>query len=174
MKRSTIYRSLILFFTLLNLSLPAQAIIVCHDYTMYRVTGKDPRPKGSAGMQGSSVDALRKYLDKVLHYKSFSLTNAADKKTGNRAMVQRLLKPGDVIILRDDHSGYVNDKGLIDHFIMVEGTSTKDKKYDVSELPPHALLKGLKGGFFKNDTFDDFLGRLHNQAGLTVEVWRKP
>jgi hypothetical protein len=158
-----------ILFALLALAMPAQAIVVCHDYTLYRLTGKDPRPKGSPGMQGSGVKALRDYL-KENGYRAFPMTDAAESNPGK---VQTLLKPGDVIILREDHSGYVNEKGLIDHFIQVEGTSTKDVKYDADDLPPHESLDGKIGGLYRNETFEQFLDRPYRKSPRTTEVWRK-
>src|SRR5947209_10944321 len=158
-----------MLFVSLILASPAQAIVVCHDYTLYRLTGKDPRPKGSPGKQGTGVDVLRTYL-REHGYRSFPMTTAAETNPGK---VQSLLKPGDVIILRDDHSGYVNESGKIDHFIQVEGTSTKDVKYDADGLPPHESLGGKIGGLYRDQTFEQFLNAPYRKTPRTVEVWRK-
>ncbi len=149
--------------------MPAEAIVVCHDYTLYRLTGEDPRPKGSEGKQGSDVGTLRTYLRKH-GYRAFPMTTAAETSPGK---VQSLLEPGDVIILRDDHSGYVNESGKIDHFIQVEGTSRDDVKYDADELPPHESLNGKIGGLYRDETFEQFLDRPYRKSPRTVEVWRK-
>lgn len=169
MTKPAVVRVSLLLMVGLALAAPARAIVVCHDYTLYRLTGKDPRPKGSPGKQGSGVKTLRDYLSEK-NYKPFPMSNAA---ATNKAMVQRILKPGDVIIIRDDHSGFVNAAGKIDHFIQVEGTSRLDVKYDAHALPLNADLKGKKGGLYVNETFAEFLSRVHSQVNLTVEVWRK-
>ena len=166
MTRSNIARILLVSLAVV---MPAQAIVVCHDYTLYRLTGKDPRPKGYPGMQGSDVGALRTHLKKQ-GYNCFSMSNAAETNPGK---VQSLLKPGDVIIFREDHSGYVNQKGLIDHFIQVEGTSTKDVKYDADKLPLHPSLGGKIGGLYRDDTFEQFLKRPFRKEPRIIQVWRK-
>ena len=153
----------------LTLAAPAEAIVVCHDYVLYRLTGHDPRPVGSTGKQGSDVKALRDYL-RDHGYRAFSISNAAET---NPEKVQTLLKSGDVIILRDDHSGYVNQKGLIDHFIQVEGTSRTDVKYDADGLPPHESLDGKAGGLYRDNTFEQFVTAPFRKTPLIVEVWRK-
>ena len=153
----------------LALAMPAQAIVVCHDYTLYRLTGKDPRPKDSPGKQGSGVSTLRTYL-REHGYRAFPMTTALET---DPAKFQRLLKPGDVIILRDDHSGYVNESGKIDHFIQVEGTSTKDVKYDADDLPSHESLGGKAGGLYRDNTFGQFLNAPFRKTPRAVEVWRK-
>lgn len=153
----------------LILAMPAQAIVVCHDYTLYRLTGEDPRPKGSPGKQGSGVSTLRTYL-REHGYRSFPMSTAAETDPGK---VQSLLKPGDVIILREDHSGYVNESGRIDHFIQVEGTSKEDVKYDAEGLPSHESLNGKAGGLYRDDTFEQFLDRPYRKSPRAVEVWRK-
>ena len=166
MKRSNIAWIL---FLLLALALPAEAIVVCHDYTLYRLTGKDPQPKDSPGKQGSGVSALRNYL-RGHGYRAFPMSTAAES---DPAKVQSLLKPGDVIILREDHSGYVNEKGLIGHFIQVEGTSTKDVKCDADDLPSHESLGGKIGGLYGDNSFEQFLNAPFRKTPRVVEVWRK-
>ena len=153
----------------LALAMPAQAIVVCHDYTLYRLTGKDPRPKGSPGKQGSAVSTLRAYL-REHGYRAFPITTALETDPDK---VQGLLKPGDVIILRDDHSGYVNESGRIDHFIQVEGTSRVDVKYDAGELPSHASIDPKIGGLYRDETIKQFVDRPFRKEPLIVEVWRK-
>src|SRR4029434_4482818 len=153
----------------IGLATPAQAIVVCHDYTLYRLSGKDPRPKDSPGKQGSDVGTLLTYL-REHGYRSFPMTTAVENSL---AKVQSLLKPGDVIIIRDDHSGYVNEKGKIDHFIQAEGTSFGDAKYNADELPPHESLNGKIGGLYRDETVEQFLDRPYRKTPRIVEVWRK-
>lgn len=44
----------------------AAAIIWCHDYTMYRVTGTDPAPVSGSSTAGASVGDLRTILAEFL------------------------------------------------------------------------------------------------------------
>lgn len=155
------------FIALLLLSLPVQAIIVCHDYTLYRIAGADPRPKTGREIHGTDVASLRRYLE-THGYKKFPYGNAS----ADPDRAGRILKPGDVIILRDAHSGFVNAQGLIDHFIQVYGSS--GKKYDVDNLPRHENLSGKVGGLYQDETLRDFLSRPFYQGqDRRLEIWRK-
>lgn len=93
----------------LILALPLAAIVWCHDYSLWRATGEDAN--------NTSPAALRSRLGQ-LHYKKFSFTNAA-----RLPQAQAKLNPGDVVIFADAHSGVVNDRGLIDHFVQKYGAS---------------------------------------------------
>lgn len=151
----------------LVLAVPVGAITWCHDYALYRITksDQDPQLKKSLFKDGTSIKELRDYLEKH-GYQRFPYTQAAQdpEKAG------RFLKPGDVIIIRNDHSGYVNQQGLIDHFIQVYGAS--GTKYNAEELPLHSSLGGKVGGLYLDETFKQFLSRPFRQRDMTVEVWR--
>lgn len=147
---------------------PVRAIQVCHDYTLFRINGNvDPRPTSSTEDQGTGVDALRDYLTNH-HYRAFPYTNAIASDIEQAA---RRLKPGDVIIIRDDHSGVVNERGRIDHFIQVRGAV--GKKYDAGKLPRHQE-GGDVGGLYLDDTLEQFLSRpFYKGSDKRVEVWRR-
>lgn len=152
---------------ILMLIVPAYAITVCHDYTLFRITENNPRFKtGPLKKDRTSVEELRAHLESQ-GYKRFPYTNAAE----NPEKAGSFLKPGDVIILRDDHSGYVSAPGRIDHFIQVFGAS--GTKYDAGNLPSHASLGGKVGGLYLNETLKDFLCRpFYKGTDRRVEVWR--
>jgi len=139
---------------LLALAAPARAITVCHDYVLYVVTGQD--------LNRSSVATLRARL-RALGYKRFPFSNAA---TLPRA--QKILKPGDVIIIGDDHSGVMKAGGIW-HFIQVYGAS--GTVYAPTALP--APQAGRMGGLYQGDTLLQMLDRRFSKAPRPVEVWRK-
>ncbi len=91
------------------LALPAPAIVWCHDYTLWRASGEDAN--------NTSPAELRSRLGQM-NYKRFPFTNAA-----RMPQAQGKLRPGDVVIFADAHSGVVNDRGLIDHFVQQSGAS---------------------------------------------------
>ena len=154
---------------------PANAIIVCHDYALYRATGQDPRPLTSAETNGTGIVEIRRRLKDELGYKRFPITTAAETPE----FAAKYLKPGDVILLRDDHSGYVNSDGKIDHFIQVYGKS--GTKYDASKLPRHTAPDTDEpppaesvGGLYLGDTLARFLKRpFYKGPAGSVEIWRK-
>jgi hypothetical protein len=142
----------------LILALPVPAIVWCHDYSLWRVTGED------AG--NTSPAALRSRLGQ-LHYKKFPFTNAA-----RLPQAQGKLRPGDVVIFGDAHSGVVNDRGLIDHFVQKFGASG-------TRYSPEEILK--MDNFHRDWTLLDILNfkRIGPQGNeifpyrnAEVEVWR--
>jgi hypothetical protein len=139
-----------------------QAITWCHDYTMYRLS------ESKVDYNRISVSELRQYL--IDHqYKKFPYTNAAENPKA-----QDHLKPGDVIIIGDAHSGFVNEEKLIDHFIQMEGAS--GAAYKPEEIPMHmnqADINYKKGGFFMGDTLIQMRSRMFTKNPLIIEVWRK-
>jgi hypothetical protein len=154
---------------------PAQAIIVCHDYSLYRVTGIDPNPSSSTNPQ-TGVGGLRSKLTE-LGFELFRITNSAAQDPEETA---RHLKPGDVLVLRDDHSGYVNESGTIDHFVQLSNLDkiTPIVRHDASALPKHPFPGWKYGGLFLGDTLRDFLEKPFLSIlnpGLTkrLEVWRR-
>jgi hypothetical protein len=162
-KGTTMMKKIITPFVFMGLLLlmvtPAQSITWCHDYSFYKVTGKDANRTSPA--------ALRKRL-KELGYRSFPFTTAArDPKA------QGKLKSGDIIIFGDDHSGVVNDKGLIDHFIQkygASGTKYQPEQLDTMEnfKRDWTLLQILNFERVMSD------GRkLYPYKSKSVEVWRK-
>ena len=167
MKKKNIFQPVIGLLVVLILALspvkPLYGIIVCHDYTYYRVTGTDPCPLNKPG--GSISPAkLREYLEKH-GFKRFPYTNAAKMPgAGER------LKSGDVVILDDAHSGYVSGSNMIDHFIQVYGAS--GTKYSAQKLPK-APIPGKVGGLYSGDTLKQFINRRFKKTYNSIEIWRK-
>lgn len=93
----------------MSLAVPVSAIVWCHDYTLWRATGADAN--------NTSPAELRARLGQ-LNFKRFPFTNAA-----RLPQAQGKLRPGDVVIFADAHSGVVNGQGLIDHFVQQSGAS---------------------------------------------------
>ena len=140
------------------------AIVWCHDYTFHRVTCEYGACENN---NNTSPGDLRGRL-KGLGYEPHPITNAAE----NPEYAQQYLKPGDVLILRDDHSGYVNQNGTIDHFIQVFGESGKVR--DPNNLPRHPLPDNNIGGVYYADTLKEFLGRPSWKGPIgKLEVWRR-
>jgi hypothetical protein len=156
--KTFVYSALLL--GVLALSFHLDAITWCHDYSWYKATGKDANR--------TSPDSLRKQLKK-LGYKMFPFTNAAQNPKA-----QAKLKSGDVIIFGNDHSGVVNSKGLIDHFLQKAGASgvqyaVKDIDSLSSMMHDWTLLQLVN---FERVTPEG--AKLHPYQNKSVEVWRKP
>lgn len=143
---------------LLALALPVAAIVWCHDYSMWRVTGEDAN--------NTSPAELRARLE-GLKYKRFPFTNAA-----RLPQAQDKLRPGDVVIFGDAHSGIVNASGRIDHFVQKFGAA--GTRYRPEEVP-------AMDNFHRDWTLLDILGfkRIGPQGNeifpyrdAEVEVWR--
>jgi len=144
---------------LLSLALPAPAIVWCHDYSMWRATSEDAN--------NTSPATLRSRLE-LLKYKRFSFTNAA-----RMPQAQAKLKPGDVVIFGDAHSGVVNDRGLIDHFVQKFGASG-------TRYRPEEIL--TMENFHRDWTLLDILdfkrtgpqgNEIFPYRDAEVEVWRR-
>ena len=141
---------------------PLPAISWCHDYSYYRVTGKDH--------DGLSVDELRAALTGL----KFKLVSGS-----------RDLKPGDVVIIGPMHSGFVNEQGGIDHYIQM-------KKFPDKILSPPLFVSTAEvesqPTFYRNWPLERILsfereitqtidGKTETTkqkpfAGKKVEVWR--
>ena len=167
MMKKNMFRSIFLFSGIFILTLsfvnPLHGIIVCHDYTYYRVTGNDPCPPNRPG-NSTNPATLRQYLGSH-GYKRFPYTNAAKMPGAGKR-----LKNGDVIILDDAHSGYVTGSDRIDHFIQVFGAS--GTKYSVHNLPK-APIPGKVGGLYVGDTLIRFINRRFKKTYRSIEIWRK-
>lgn len=138
---------------------PALCITWCHDYTIYKVTGKDANKISPA--------QLRNVLQE-LGYKCFKFTNAAQNPKA-----QSKLREGDIIIIGDAHSGVVNENGLIDHFIQKFGASgtayTPEEIISMENFKRDWTLLGMVN--VERMTPD---GRvIHPYKTKRVEVWRK-
>lgn len=151
--------------------LPANAVVLCHDYTLYRVTCANKKCEDPN--RTSSTDLYNRLTE--LGYKAFPISTAAE----NPEYAGRFLKPGDVLILGKNwaHSGFVNANGTIDHFIQVPPDFQKGEKWGkehaLNNLPKPT--QGRLGGFLKGDTLADFLGRISNKEIIkSVVVWRRP
>jgi len=143
----------------LILALPAPAIVWCHDYSLWQVTGEDAN--------NTSPADLRARLEQ-LQYKRFPFTNAA-----RSPLAQEKLKPGDVIIIGDAHSGVVNGNGLIDHFVQKFGASG-------TRYPPEEVQK--MDNLYRDWTLLDILNfkrigpegnEIFPYREAEVEVWRQ-
>jgi len=138
----------------------SEAVTWCHDYSWYRVSGRDTNE--------TSPDTLRARL-KAAGYKRFPFTRAA--QFPDRAM--KVLKPGYVIIMDGGgHSGYVNAQGRIDHFIQLQGESGNKRKARDPKKLPQAPIPGNAGGLFTGDTLKQMFNRRFNKNPGEVEVWR--
>jgi hypothetical protein len=143
---------------------PAQAITVCHDYTRYRVSVNLSCPMENTNKLG--VGDLRTWLGNR-GFTRYDFTYAAQ----NPAAAQRYLRPGDVLIIREDHSGIVNANGGIDNYLQVYGESGRPR--NPRDLPP--AVNGRIGGLYLNDSLQHFLsGHYYYQGPVgRVEVWRR-
>jgi hypothetical protein len=144
---------------LLLIVTPASGITWCHDYSFYKATGKDANKTSPA--------QLRKRL-KELGFKLFPFTNAAQNPKA-----QEKLKSGDIIIFGDDHSGVVNDKELIDHFIQKYGAS--GTKYQPEQLDTMENFK-RNWTLLQILNFERIMSdgrKLYPYKSKSVEVWRK-
>ncbi len=167
-------RVLFLLIALLLLAAPAslKAIRVCHDYTFYRVFRTDPDPPGGAMSKKSSylsADSLRRVLKKN-GYNSFSVLNSYQLPN-----FPKILKPGYVVIVEDAHSGFINEKANVDHFL--QPSKSIGKYFSVKEVEEKykaPLKENEKGGLFLNDTWKTFVERRFSPNPIgKIEIWRK-
>ena len=120
----------------------------CHDYTWSQVTKDDVNKK--------SPDALRTELVRR-RYVCFSFTTAAHDPAA-----QPRLRSGDVFIFGDAHSGIVNEKRLIDHYVQAFGKSIRLSS---------GQLKQLEGGQYNlvqlsyESGYKELGGRTHEAGG---------
>lgn len=139
--------------------LPAMSITWCHDYSYYVVTGKDTNKISPVQLRSTLLG---------MGYKMFPFTNAAQDP-----QAQSRLRQGDVIIIGNDHSGVVNSKGLIDHFIQVFGASGTAYTFEEIQSMDNFLHDWTLFDMvnFKRETPDGrFIFPYKDKA---VEVWRK-
>ena len=156
MKTSVISGCLFAAMNLWGMVSPAHALTWCHDFAVHRVSNGKENPNKLG------IKDLRKRLiqEKYLPFRYPATTDAATAPA---------VKPGDVIILDDDHSGVVNSRGRIDHFIQVEGKT--GVAYQPDNLPRPVADK--RGGFFENDTLPEMHSRMFVKKPRTAVVWRK-
>jgi hypothetical protein len=147
---------------------PAFPIVVCHDYTLYRVTCSNGRCEDSNNLLPSGRGGLRERLSSM-GYKGFSITNTA---LGDLALAHSSLKPGDVLFIREAHSGFVNDNYTIDHFLQLLGEIGRPRA--ANSLPLFVEGSGQRGGLFLGHTLEQFLKAPIVQVPLgSLEVWRR-
>jgi len=151
--------AIFMFFTsFIIATVMVHSITWCHDYTIYIVTGKD--------FNKTSPNLLRKYLTN-LKYKRHSFTTAA-----HNPRAQTNLRPGDVIIIGNAHSGVVNGKGLIDHFIQRFGASgtayTPKKLGSMRNFKRNWTLVRMMN--FQRITPDG--RKIYPYRKMSIEVWR--
>jgi len=88
----------------------------------------------------------------------------------------KFLKPGYVVIVEDAHSGFINEKGNVDHFLQM--SNSIGTYYPVAEVEKKYMAprpNNEKGGLFLNDTWETFITKRRfspNEIGK-MEVWRK-
>lgn len=163
------YRSFVCCAVLvLWLAISASAIVICHDYTLYRVTCSNGRCEDSNNLPAVGRGGLRERLA-ALGYKGTSITNTA---LNDVELAHSVLKPGDVLFIRDAHSGYVNENYTIDHFLQIYGETGRERS--PNSLPRHIEGSDQPGGLFLGDSLAKFLSRPMLQSALgSLEVWRR-
>ena len=106
--RKSLLPTLFSLVAIIGLATQAHAIVWCHDYSLWEASGR------KANENERSPDDLRARLKKMNFDPVMTLapfTPGADAR----------LKPGDVIIWGNSHSGFVNPQGRINHFAMTQG-----------------------------------------------------
>jgi len=161
--KNIINKSMLILFIIIifiSISLPSHAITWCHDYTLYAVSNKDTNR--------TEPEKLRSILKDQLGYKCFKFTNAA-----HNPKAQSRLRPGDVIMIGNAHSGVVNKKGLINHFVQKFGTSgTAYLPIDIFSMANfHYDWTLLQIMNFERKTPDGRIIKPYKNQ--KVEVWRK-
>ena len=143
-------------------SVPLPAIQWCHDYSYYRVTGRDHN--------GYSDDGLRAALADL----KFKVVRGS-----------RELMPGDVVIFGTAHSGFVNSQGGIDHYIQMrrEISDTQSELIVVStadvESQPTFFrnwsverIRNFERTWFDKGT-KKMRGGVFPYKNVTIEIWRR-
>ncbi len=145
------------------LILPVHAITWCHDYTRFVITGKDANR--------TSPDSLRFYLSK----NGFGRVQILLPTTVNS---ERLLKPGDVIIIGDAHSGVVNGQGSIDHFLQKAGATGKvyqpDEVVTLENFKRNWTIQNFREFYRINK--NEYTGaewKIYPYQSTPIELWRK-
>jgi hypothetical protein len=144
----------------------ASALTVCHDFTLYKVTGSDGDNRGRDEM----ITQLRSR-----QYRPILSANASD--TNALAKAQKYLRPGDVIVLGtgDGHSGFMTPSG-IEHFIQIPGEV--GLRRDPTKLPRGPVRAANAnspafGGHFVGDSLAQMIGRLSGRGPQPIEIWSK-
>lgn len=163
----------------------AGAVVNCYDYALVRaaerqgIAGCDPTPPKAAWGHYLSPESLRSRLTS-LGYQRISGDDSSE--FGQRVFelpgfAESFLLPGDVVLLRGNHAGFVTKGAKVDHFIQAPGDS--GKRYAIGKLPkPITRSKGydepITGGFFEQDTIIGFLKSRSSKyaTGNSFEVWR--
>jgi hypothetical protein len=166
----------------------ANAVVVCYDYVLYRaaqnagIAGCDPNPNLTTYLSASELKSRLRLL-------GYELVSGPDPLTFGGQMfdtpgfAEGFLKTDDVIFMREDHVGYVNNtltpnNPLIDHFLqrIYPDTFTRATPYPVDRLPASGVTQinntEVHYGFWQNDPVKEFLHRRTVRQGGGVEVWR--
>ncbi len=152
----------------LFLASAGHAIVVCHDYTYYRVTCSNGQCRDANDLPARGSGSLREALT-ALGYKPFPITTTA---VSDPELAGSLLKPGDVLFLRDAHSGFVNANYTIDHFLQLLGQI--GVRRSPNDLPRFVDGSGQPGGLFLGDSLSRFLRRpILDGPLVSLEVWRR-
>lgn len=145
---------------------PAFAITWCHDYSLWEASGRTlNQNQTSPGMLRQKLGQMQYHRMKVFAPKT--------------ADADRYLKPGDVIILGEAHSGFVTAQGVVDHLIMpsaAPGTQlaqmTGEQAQASANFKRGWTLTQLWGPIVR---FDSQGNRYDNApyGNASVELWRK-
>lgn len=167
----------------------AHAVIVCFDYALFRAAryagfpGYDPAPPGvSAYLSARDLKARLKILgyDLVSGEEALAFSQKIFNTPG---FAEEFLRPNDVIIMRDEHVGFVGGidfatkpaTPLIDHYIQIPTELGKPHRPD--DLPAHVVLTinghQVHAGLWQNDPVQEFLHNRTFAQGGSVEVWRR-
>jgi hypothetical protein len=142
------------------------AVTVCHDFTLFKLTGADGDNKGRDELIAQA---------RARQYRSVLAFSSSD--ANNLAKGQRWLRPGDIITLGggNGHSGFMTPQG-IDHFIQVPGEL--GQRRNPTGLP-RGPIRGERansnafGGHFVGDSLAQMIGRLSGPGPHPVEIWSK-
>ena len=178
---------LVLGVVLLGTIPAANAVVICFDYVLYRaaqnagIAACDPNPPGVSTYLSASELKIR------LRLLGYELVSGPDPLTfggqvfNTPGFAESFVKNDDVIFMRDEHVGYVNNtltpnNPLIDHYIQNPNEIRSSKSYPTDHLPASAVTQlnsnDVHYGFWQNDPVREFLHNRTVAQGGGVEVWR--
>ncbi len=143
-------------------SSPGYAIQNCHDYTYYALTGENGNML--------SVGKLREYLEKNGYTKFKYPSSRALLAGSNRPMTEsEILRPGDVLIFGDSHSGVVNATGTVDQYFQSFVSGQLPRKSEQVDPRDLDYQKTLQKGW----TVERILKEKKVYQEDQIEIWRK-
>lgn len=148
----------------------------CHDYTLYRVSGR------TRDYSRTTSEQLREALTR----QEFKVFYSSDRHVGQNDRlvdtIQDALRSGDVVIFGDKHSGIVNKDGRLDHFVQNAGESGKSRS--LAEMQKLEETAGPNGNAMLrlNWGLKEVINYSYQLNGSTVrpyhdqsvQIWRKP